>query len=1354
MACIRTKLIIGVALAFVFRGGLLALEPDPIEFFESKIRPILVAECYECHQTGGRSKGGLILDHRDALRKGGDSGVVIHPGDAKASLLIQAIRHEVEDLEMPKNGARLEESVIADFEKWVAMGAPDPRDEPAAGVEPSMADDWPTVRDGRMSWWSFQPIKKYDPPPGKPGASSQPIDRFINAKLAEKNLKPVEAAGREVLIRRLSFNLRGLPPAPEEIRSFVSDADSAAYEKLVQRYLASPRFGERWARHWMDWLRYADSHGSEGDPMIPNAWRYRDYLIRSLNADVPYDQLVAEHLAGDLLEQPRINPSLSLNESAIGPAHLRMVFHGFAPTDALDELVRFTDDQINVVSKAFMGLTVSCARCHNHKFDPISQADFYSWYGIMASGRPAMIRADIPPSSESSDRSELRRLKTEIQNSVVENWLSSVSSIEAQLLGRDGGLAEAIAKGDEDNLLWPLALLKKDPDAFQKRWKERSDRAGGVQQLDPEKVVAEWDFSKSDAINEWFAEGPSVGRTGTAGDIALRIDGDRIVDSVLPAGVYSHLDSTKDIGVLHSPRIQLDGEYDLWLRIAGDGGSMARYAVQNYPRDGTVFPVERLQGGNWRWKRFPLGYWKGDQIHFEMTTAADQALLANTGAERSWFGIQKAVLVEKDARVDPAQRDDLLMLLYRLFSEAPPESIEELATAYRGVAGDALLAWRESRLTDAQAEFLNALLQRGLLGNSVEQLGEAGELVARYRSVESKLTMPVRVPGQLETVGYDQPLMERGNHKKLLAPVPRRFLEAFDDRPYESETSGRRELANDFLRADNPLTARVIVNRVWNHLFGSGLVRTPDNFGRMGQKPSHPELLDYLAAEFRENGWSIKGLIRQIVLSETWRRDSEPGAEAIAMDPDDVYLSHYPVRRLEAEAIRDALLAVSGQLDVDAMYGPPVQGSAQRRSVYVRVKRNDLDPFLTQFDAPVPASTKGKRDDTNVPGQSLTLLNDPFVLNAADKWARTIERNGNVVNDDARIVGMFTQALGRVPSADELENARAFMMGMNAQRSLVSEQEVDWVAEKFLLRVEIDELESVGRDRVLANRQENVETPPSSLPTPVAAWDFAHDTQDPADLIGGLKLKFRGLCRIRDGALVLDGGNGFAASGPLPFDLTSKTLEAWVKLGDLDQQGGGVFTVQSTDGNVFDSIVIGERQKGQWIAGSDFFRRTQSFDGPGEDEARDAFVHVVATYSDDGTIAFYRNGRAYGNSYKASEPVRFKAGETQVLLGNRHGEPSGGRLLKGRIKKVRLYDRALGAEEIEASFRDDPGFISRDDMLAVFDADERAEFERLTAELTEVERSIENLKAVPGFKSAWSDLAHALFNTKEFIYVR
>ncbi|MEM7478237.1 MAG: DUF1549 domain-containing protein [Planctomycetota bacterium] len=347
------------------------LTAEQQEFFETRIRPVLVEHCYECHNSTEESKSGLALDYRDGLRE------VLEEEDgfySTESTLLQAMRHEIAGLEMPEGGPRLSDEVIADFDAWLKSGAPDPRDNPPSAKELSAITSWEAMREKRKQWWSFQPILAVSPPEVSQGEWRSPIDRFVLKRLMQEQLTPSKKADKKVLIRRLYYALIGLPPAAEEVAAYVADDSPEAYEKLVERLLESKHFGERWARHWMDWVRYAESHGSEGDPRLVGAELYRDYLIRALNEDVPYDQLLVEHVAGDLLPQPRINGELNINESLIGTAHWRMVFHGFAPTDALDEKVRFTDDAINAFSKAFLGLTVSCARCHNHKFDAISQA--------------------------------------------------------------------------------------------------------------------------------------------------------------------------------------------------------------------------------------------------------------------------------------------------------------------------------------------------------------------------------------------------------------------------------------------------------------------------------------------------------------------------------------------------------------------------------------------------------------------------------------------------------------------------------------------------------------------------------------------------------------------------------------------------------------------------------------------------------------------------------------------------------------------------------------------------------------------------------------------------------------------
>ena len=513
------------------------LSSAQVTFFETRIRPVLAQDCYECHSSSGaKRKGGLALDHRRALMKGGNSGPVIVPGDPKASLLMRAIHHEDEDLKMPKAGAKLEDWVLADFQEWITMGAPDPREKPPSKETISRDTEWEAVMERRKRWWSFQPLREstLNDLPGED--HTHPIDRFILAKLDEAKLEPAAPADPNTLLRRLSFVLRGLPPTQEELTGFAEDPSPEAYASLVSRFLDSPGFGERWARHWMDWIRYADSHGSEGDPSIPYAWRYRDYLIRALNGDVPYDQLVREHLAGDLLESPRINPDLGLNESAIGPAHLRMVFHGFAPTDALDEQVRFTDDQINVVSQAFLGLTVSCARCHDHKFDPISQRDFYGWYGIFASCPPASITIDAPSDKTIATRISLKALKAEIRSGLIQAWMKQLPDLEERL-AEGGELDEAIEGAVESgDLLHPLRAARENGNAEKiiGIWRTNTSNKNNANS-----VSKEWNFKSTKDLDNWKRDGNSASRVSQSGVFAIAADGENVVTGIYPAGAYS-----------------------------------------------------------------------------------------------------------------------------------------------------------------------------------------------------------------------------------------------------------------------------------------------------------------------------------------------------------------------------------------------------------------------------------------------------------------------------------------------------------------------------------------------------------------------------------------------------------------------------------------------------------------------------------------------------------------------------------------------------------------------------------------------------------------------------------------------
>ncbi len=1012
---------------------------DELDFFESRIRPVLAEHCYACHNSHGTAEGELAVDHRDGLLKGGSRGPVILPREPTRSRLLAVLRHEIDDLEMPQDGAKLDARVIADFELWIARGAPDPRDDPPSAEQLATATTWETTLLRRKKWWSFQPIRNPAPPPSTRLLWSQhPIDRFVLKKLNAAGLEPTQLAEPATLVRRLYFNLIGLPPSRCDAERWTArigaangNQRDAVLGQLVDELLASPRFGERWARHWMDWIRYAESHGSEGDPEIVGAWGYRDYLIRALNADVPFDQLLREHVAGDLLETPRINDALGINESAIGPAHWRMVFHGFAPTDALDEKVRFTDDQVNVFSKAFLALTVSCARCHDHKFDAISQRDYYALFGVLASCRPGRTVVDLPDKVD-RHRGELSSLKQELRAVLAHDWLAAASNLDQHIIA---GAAPPDEPGKAESVLHPLFVVRQelaDGADFNSAWqrrleafhRRRAQTATAESGNRSSSYLEHWKLTEQADYVKWFPSGAGLpDQPQKAGEFAVTASGENAITGIYPAGIYSHSLSAKHPARLTSPDIAVGEDNELWVRVIGDSGATVRYAVQDYPRRGTVYPVTKLTN-QWRWQRYDLAYWSGDDIHIELATANDAPLLVED-QPRSWFGIREAVLLRR-GQPPPTESAAHLAAVFDSSRKQQLTSVDELAHIYSTAIISAIEAWRENSATDEQAVLLDACLREGLLPNQLSSLPSAQPLIEEYRALEAGIPIPTRVPGVEETRGQNQPLFERGNHQLPRERVPRRFLEVIDPTPYETQLSGRRELAEDLLRQDNPLTKRVLVNRIWHHLFGQGIVSTPDNFGRLGDQPSHPELLDWLATRFEKEGWSLRRLVRLIVTSRTWQLSSKASARAGRIDPRNQLLSHANVRRLEAEAIRDLLLTVSQRME-HRLGGPPVQENSSRRSIYLRVRRNALNPFLRAFDFPEPFSAVGRRDVTNVPAQSLTMMNDARTSSHAIAWGQRVFLEQSLETDEQRVNDMFFTALGRQATAEEVERSLRYM---------------------------------------------------------------------------------------------------------------------------------------------------------------------------------------------------------------------------------------------------------------------------------------------------------------------------------------
>jgi hypothetical protein len=1023
---------------------------EGIAFFESRIRPVLAQECYECHSKATKAKGGLLLDSRAGWQQGGDSGDVIVPGKPGESLFLKTIRHEEPDLKMPKAGAKLDAQTIADFTRWIAMGAPDPRDTPPTPQQLAADTDWAAIAKRRAQWWSFQPITDPPVPSADPAFSTHPVDQFVRAAQIREGLAPVPDADPFTIRRRLHYVLTGLP-APA-----LSNEEPAA---LVDSLLASPAFGERWARHWMDWFRYSEGNGGQGDPVVPNAFEYRDYLIRGLNANVPYDQLVREHLAGDLLEKPRLDPTGRLHESRIGLAHFRFVEHGYFPVDALDELVKFTDNQIDVVTKATLGLTVSCARCHDHKFDAISQKDYYALFGIFASSRPAQ-RPLLTPAALDSARAELRGARERLATALKAFWLedNTPSGVLQRLQEWDKARSQAAEEKKKDSkkpeptriadtdLLHPWLEWRTQPD-LAKRWtghrQNLETRRAATATRNAEVTAFHWDLRTGLSPDWLVADGRLTPRP--AGELGLGVSDTEAVLSILPAGLFSADTTAREQATVTSSDF-LVPEGAMAVRWAGAGGALARLAPENFPMSGILYTQwAGAEEGTPEWINRPTALWKGARGYLQISTAQTRTTPQGGTAGRlgrqpgkatrgSWFHLSEVRLLKSPRDAITPDQFSLTPLL-SLREEPAPTNEEELARLYSVAITRVLERWQTPAFTEEDALFLSdCLASRLIRGDTASLNAVSKEALQRFRSQEDALAESANrsAPGVIEGPGFDQPLYTRGNIQKPSEPVARAFLSSLRGKPFALQHgSGRLELARELTRPDNPLFARIIANRLWHHVFGQGLVSTPDNFGRTGQQPSHPELLDHLASRLIRTGFDLKDNIRYLLSTRTFRLSSQPTSALLEQDASNRFLTRAPIRRMDAEIIRDHLLSVSGVLD-PAMYGPSTPLNAapendRRRGIYVQTKREGQNALFASFDVPMPNTTRGSRDVSNTPGQAITLLNSPFVQHQALKWAegaRGVLSKNSPVEDALR--SLVQRAFSRPEAPGEVEALRTF----------------------------------------------------------------------------------------------------------------------------------------------------------------------------------------------------------------------------------------------------------------------------------------------------------------------------------------
>jgi len=1030
-----------------------------LELFEKKVRPVLVEHCLRCHSQGQKLRGGLLADSRAGLLKGGDTGPAIKPGDPEASLLVNYIRY-TGDIRMPPR-SKLSDEQIADLTTWVRIGAPWPQNAPA-NVQIARTFDLQQ----RLRHWSFQPIRRPALPEVKNSQWGRaPLDRYILAGLEARGLQPAAPADKRTWLRRVTFDLLGLPPTPSEIHAFLADGSADACEKVVDRLLDSPHYGERWARHWLDLVRFAETAGHEFDFEIPEAYGYRDYVIRALNNDVPYNQLVMEHVAGDLLPQPRRHPRDGTNESILGTGFWFLGESKHSPVDVRADGCERRDNQIDVFAKTFLGLTISCARCHDHKFDAITTRDYYALAGYLQSSRferaflddPARTAPLIQQIQQLWDQARplavsvtARRLEQRLAGlpawllveglvrqatppgrPVTHRWQSRPRAFSPQQAGELFAVWSALARteGQAD----PGLFAARRQELLQKM-KERTVRSREAWQS----VKVFTDFAR-DGYRGWFPSGNAFGSLPAQTGIALWNNGPGLpVKRLLPGtAAHSGTISPRLQGALRSSTFTIEKKNILY-RVAGQGVRVnliidGFQQIRSPIYGGLAFTVQSGMQPTWHVQN--VGMWIGQRAYIE--------LLDDGGGEAA---LEQVLFSDGGPPEEPANP-----LWIRLLEDPGLIDTATLARKYQELLLDIVRQWREGRLRsepDGQARIalLNGLLASEL-ADRITPSPEATQLEAlagQIRQLEDRLPAPRRALAMCDGTAVNERVHIRGNHKNLGEEVPRRFLEGLGGTKQPDVTgSGRVDLARQLVDPGNPLTARVLVNRLWLHHFGEGIVRSPDDFGLQGQAPTHPELLDWLATELVREGWSLKRMHKLLVMSSTYWMSSRGDDAAEAADPQNRLWHRLPLRRLEAEAIRDSMLAISGRLD-RRMHdrgplpylspfmvgrGRPASGPLDgdgRRSIYLNVRRNFINPMFLAFDYPIPFTTMGRRSVSNVPAQALTMLNNPLVVQQARLWATRVLAQSDQTPAQ-RIQSMYESAFGREATAAEIADALAFL---------------------------------------------------------------------------------------------------------------------------------------------------------------------------------------------------------------------------------------------------------------------------------------------------------------------------------------
>jgi hypothetical protein len=918
------------------------ISPEDHAFFEKEVRPLLVKRCFECH-GGSEAAGRLSLASAKGWQQGGDSGPAIVPGKSDESLLIQAINYVSWEMPPAERGGKLPDDEIAILTKWVEMGAPDPRtgSEVLGGM----------TLDEAKNWWAFQPLPEL--PIASADEDTKRIDDFLLREIESRGLKLAPEADRRTLLRRLSYDLTGFPPTHEEVEAFVADPSPDALSKVIDRLLDSPQYGVQWGRRWLDVVRYADSSGTTSDHPLPHAWRYRNWVMEAFHKDMPYDQFVRLQLAGDLLTS-EAEPQV-LAEGIIATGYLAIARRfGF---DSDKDMFLTYEDAIDNLGKSFLGLTISCARCHDHKFDPIGAEDYYALYGILESSRFSFPGCEkngtprdlVPLTNPIELEAKLRdweQMNKQLQLAKQEKWQAMKTAGEglAELRNARRTVLESQPVTEGGSVPFERSIYVKKGDVLELAVSPNNSHGADT-------TMVQWQITETEEEQ----------RAWNISDVVPKIlQGNPIVTN--NDGQWYFSETTNGSVLLTNQRRSMEGN-----------PAIQGWSIDDLP---AVF----------------------------VNTTNQQVMVWTTLAAESFFmhpAHNRPVAVSWISPVDGELR------LSGLVGDAHPSG------------GDGV-AFELSHI--ASPEYGLKLVKNGENNQPLPEAAPKPEVLVAYAVVD----------GEPKNARFQ----ERGEPEKLGEEVPRRWLSVFGGEEIPAEAgSGRRELS-DWI-AEHPLTARVMVNRIWQWHFGQGLVRTASDFGTRGDAPTHPELLDFLATRFVQSGYSIKSMHRLILQTNAYRRAS---ATPVAEDASNQYLAHFNRRRLTAEELRDSLLTASGQLDLSPGAAHPFPEEkdwkfsqhypfnavyeTNKRSAFMMVQRQRRHPFLALFDGADPNASTANRQTTTVPTQALYFINDPFFHAQAASLASTLLEDSD---DNARLTQVYRRLFQREPNETEIARCQKFL---------------------------------------------------------------------------------------------------------------------------------------------------------------------------------------------------------------------------------------------------------------------------------------------------------------------------------------